>query len=312
MIKIKDILFEQEGKPKAIVMAGSAGAGKTYLLNQLDINTLKNYNPDKYVEDKDHPYHNNLSAAAGQVLKDVEAASDRKESFIWDTTASNADKVQMLLDKGYDVYMVMVYTHPMISFISNFNRAERKVPKVAVFITWKNVYKLIERYKEMLGDNFSIFVNDFSGKYDKEVKAFNDAAKKGSAGIEAYLEAYMEKEGREKFRSTFRRDFELGSEDKAEFDKLINQTDIPQSDETAIKALKKDFEKMSHHYRSGKYGIDRLKNLYQKNLDKREKLRQGELANIQQIADMLSDDTFLELLQHSDADSIKSKVQAFL
>ena len=67
MIKIKDILFEQESKPKAIVMAGSAGAGKTYLLNQLDINTLKNYNPDKYVEDKDHPYHNNLSAAAGQV-----------------------------------------------------------------------------------------------------------------------------------------------------------------------------------------------------------------------------------------------------
>ena len=41
MIKIKDILFEQEGKPKAIVMAGGAGAGKTYLLNQLDIKTLK-------------------------------------------------------------------------------------------------------------------------------------------------------------------------------------------------------------------------------------------------------------------------------
>lgn len=312
MIKIKDILFEQEGKPKAIVMAGSAGAGKTYLLNQLDIKTLKNYNPDKYVEDENHPYFNNLSAASGQVEKDVVAASDRRESFIWDTTASNSDKVKMLLDKGYDVFMVMVYTHPMISFINNFSRPERKVPKVAVFSTWQKVYSLVDDYKKMLGDNFAIFVNDFSGKYDKEIKGFNDAAKKGSSGIEAFLEDYMEKEGREKFRSTFRKDFELGNEDKAEFDKLINQTDIPQNDETAIKALKKDFEKMSHHYKSGKYGVDRLKNLYQKNLDKREKLRQGELANIQQIANMLSDDTFNDLLQHSDAGSIKSKVQAFL
>ena len=312
MIKIKDILFEQEGKPKAIVMAGSAGAGKTYLLNQLDIKTLKNYNPDKYVEDENHPYFNNLSAASGQVEKDVIAASDRKESFIWDTTASNSDKVKMLLDKGYDVFMVMVYTHPMISFINNFSRPERKVPKVAVFSTWQKVYSLADDYKKMLGDNFAIFVNDFSGKYDKEIKGFNDAAKKGSSGIEAFLEDYMEKEGREKFRSTFRKDFELGNEDKAEFDKLINQTDIPQDDETAIKALKKDFEKMSHHYKSGKYGVDRLKNLYQKNLDKREKLRQGELANIQQIANMLYDKTFNDLLQHSDASSIKSKVQSFL
>ena len=312
MIKIKDILFEQEGKPKAIVMAGSAGAGKTYLLNQLDIKTLKNYNPDKYVEDENHPYYNNLSAASGQVEKDVIAASDRKESFIWDTTASNSDKVKMLLDKGYDVFMVMVYTHPMISFINNFGRPERKVPKSAVFSTWQKVYSLVDDYKKMLGDNFAIFVNDFSGKYDKEIKGFNNAAKKGSSGIEAFLEDYMEKEGREKFRSTFRKDFELGNEDKAEFDKLIQQTDIPQDDETAIKALKKDFEKMSHHYKSGKYGIDRLKNLYQKNLDKREKLRQTELANIQQIANMLSDKTFNDLLQHSDAGSIKSKVQSFL
>lgn len=312
MIKLKDILFEQEGKPKAIVMAGSAGAGKTYLLNQLDIKTLKNYNPDKYVEDEDHPYFNNLSAASGQVEKDVMAASDKGETFIWDTTASNPEKVRMLLGKGYDVFMVMVYTHPMISFISNFSRVDRKVPKVAVFSTWKKVYSLVDDYKKMLGDKFTVFVNDFSGKYDKEIKGFNDAAKKGASGIEAYLEDYMNKQGREKFTSTFRKPFELGNEDKAEFDKLIKQTDIPQDDEVAIKALKKDFEKMSHHYKSGKYGIDRLKNLYQKNLDKREKLRQNELSDIQQIANMLSDETFNDLLQHSDAGSIKSKVQSFL
>ena len=312
MIKLKDILFEQEGKPKAIVMAGGAGAGKTYLLNQLDIKTLKNYNPDKYVEDEDHPYFNNLSAASGQVEKDVMAASDKGETFIWDTTASNPEKVRMLLGKGYDVFMVMVYTHPMISFISNFSRVDRKVPKVAVFSTWKKVYSLVDDYKKMLGDKFTVFVNDFSGKYDKEIKGFNDAAKKGASGIEAYLEDYMNKQGREKFTSTFRKPFELGNEDKAEFDKLIKQTDIPQDDEVAIKALKKDFEKMSHHYKSGKYGIDRLKNLYQKNIDKREKLRQNELSDIQQIANMLSDETFNDLLQHSDAGSIKSKVQSFL
>ena len=135
MIKLLDLIREQdETKPKAVVMAGGAGAGKSYLIDKLDLISLPMFNPDKYVEDPNHPFHNNLSAASGQVDKDVEAAAETGKSLVWDTTASNPSKIENLLNKGYDVYMVMVYTHPMVAFINNFSR-QRRVPKSAVFQT---------------------------------------------------------------------------------------------------------------------------------------------------------------------------------
>jgi len=203
-MKLSQLILEAKAKPKAVIMAGGAGAGKSYLLNQLDLGGLTVYNPDKYVEDKEHPYYGNLSAAANQVNQDVEDASQNKENFIWDTTASNSKKVQDLIVKGYEVFMVMVYTHPLISFISNFER-ERQIPKTAVFSTWRDVYQQIGYYKGVLGDNFMLFANDRGGKYDKEIKEFNVAARNGSNGISDYLAKYMEDHGGAGgFISTFR------------------------------------------------------------------------------------------------------------
>src|SRR6056300_2063289 len=121
-MKLSKLILEAATKPKAVIMAGGAGAGKTYLLNQLSLDSLTQFNPDKYVEDPDHPYYNNLGAASSQVNKDVDAAADEKTSFVWDTTASGVkfdQNLDKLLKAGYDIYMVMVYTHPIISYISN-------------------------------------------------------------------------------------------------------------------------------------------------------------------------------------------------
>ncbi len=123
-------------------MVGGAGLGKTCRLNRWALESLQQFNPDKYVEDPDHPYHNKLGPASNQVAKDVAAASEDKTSFVWDTTASGVrfeKQLKDLLAKKYKVYMVMVYTHPMISYISNFSRVERMVPADAVFSTWRNV-----------------------------------------------------------------------------------------------------------------------------------------------------------------------------
>ena len=126
MIKLLDLIQEQDqSKPKAVVMAGGAGAGKSFLIKQLGLISLPMFNPDRYVEDPDHPFHNNLAAASGQADKDVAAAAETGKSLVWDTTASNPAKIENLLNKGYDVYMVMVYTHPMIAFINNFSRQEK-------------------------------------------------------------------------------------------------------------------------------------------------------------------------------------------
>lgn len=312
MIKLSDIILEQNGKPKAIVMAGGAGAGKSYLLNQLGLEGLKNYNPDTYVEDENHRFFNNLSAASGQVDKDVVAASDRGESFIWDTTASNPSKVRDLLSKGYDVFMVMVYTHPMISFLGNFSR-DRRIPKASVFSTWKSVYKLIDEYQNLLGNNFALFVNLRGGKYDKEVADFNKAAEKGAEGIEDYLQSYMEAHGgREAFKSTFSKPFKLPDDLEKEFRALAANTTVDLEDESAYKQLAKDFQKYHHHFQSGKYGADRIQDKYDKLLVTREKLAQTALGDLGTIADMLFDPTFQELLKSSSVKEIDSRIQRFL
>ena len=311
-MKLSDIILEQNGKPKAVIMAGGAGAGKSYLLSQLGLEGLKLYNPDKYVEDKDHPYFNNLSAASGQVAKDVGVASDNKESFIWDTTAGNPSKVKEIIDKGYDVFMIMIYTHPMISFISNFSR-ERRIPKVGVFSTWKSVYSLIETYSDMLGDNFVISINNRDNKFQKEVNDFNKAATKGAKGIFEYLNSYMEATGgREAYKSTFNKPFKLDDELEKEFRKLAANTSADLEDEGTYKVLAKDYQKYHHHYQSGKYDAARIQSNFNKYLDKQEKDKQRHLGDLEAIANTLYDDSFQELLKHSSVKEIDQKVQRFL
>jgi len=82
-------------------MAGGAGTGKSYLLNQLDLGSLHQVNPDKYVEDPNSPAYNKLSPGVALANKEAEALSDEKTIFVWDTTASNPDKIQMFLKKNF-------------------------------------------------------------------------------------------------------------------------------------------------------------------------------------------------------------------
>ena len=133
MIKLLDILREAMApKDKMIIMAGAAGSGKSTLISKIKSAApgFEVINPDKYVEDKDSPMYNNLALSSMQVDdKDVPAALDNHQSFIWDTTASNANKlfgglyrrkeVPGLLNQhpDYDVMMIMVYAHPIVSFL---------------------------------------------------------------------------------------------------------------------------------------------------------------------------------------------------
>jgi predicted kinase len=164
MIKLTDLLKEVQNKPKAIIMAGGASVGKSTILKTIDsqLKGFENLNADKYVEDKDSPMFGNLSAAASQIRKqDLPNAIAAKRNLIYDTTASNLSTLQPTLDMlnegGYDVMMIMVYAHPIVSFLRNYKR-ERKVPAAGVLGTWANVYNLLDEYKNIFGDNF-ILVN---------------------------------------------------------------------------------------------------------------------------------------------------------
>lgn len=313
MIKLLDLILEQqESKSKAVVMAGGAGAGKSYLIDKLGLISLPLFNPDKYVEDPNHPYHNNLAAASGQVDKDVEAAAGTGSSFVWDTTASNPAKIQNLLDKGYDVFMVMVYTHPMVSFISNFTR-QRRVPKSAVFSTWRNVYQLIGQYKQLLGDNFSLFVNMRQDKFGKEIAEFNKAAEKGVKGVTEYLDKYIETHGgREAFGSTFRSDYELPSEEAIQaFNQEMTDIEFDRENESMVKELKKYWIKFFDKNGTGP-GDDKMKSKIDTIERRVVKNREREIEVLENIASMLVNKEFQEELKHSDIPQIETKVQAFL
>ena len=311
MIKLTDLILEARNRPKAVIMAGGAGSGKSYLLNQLDLNSLEQFNPDKYVEDKDHPYHNNLGAASVQVEKDVLAAAEDKISLVWDTTASgvkfdaNLDK---LLKSGYDVYMVMVYTHPMISYISNFARG-RNIPGVSVFTTWRNAYQKIEDFNKKLKGNFSIFVNDRGGEFAKEIEGFNLAAKNGPKGIKDYLQRYNEKH--DVGKSSFFKPVVMTKEEEDEFYKATQGIDWDKENRSEDKALKTAFLKSYQKIGTGP-GADKLKDTIKKYREKKENDDKKYEEVLESIADMVYSPVFQELLKHSSVSEIDSNVQNFL
>jgi len=232
MIKLLDILREAMApKDKMIIMAGAAGSGKSTLISKIKSAApgFEVINPDKYVEDKDSPMYNNLALSSMQVDdKDVPAALDNHQSFIWDTTASNANKlfgglyrrkeVPGLLNQhpDYDVMMIMVYAHPIVSFLRNFKR-ERKVPKMAVLSTWNSVYGNIDTYKAKLGDNFIMYQAPDT-EYQKEINEFNAAVKAGN--LYDWLND-LTAQDQDAFKSTLgnKKDEPLSPEEQAKKDK---------------------------------------------------------------------------------------------
>ena len=254
MVKLVDLILEDKNKPKMVIMSGGAGAGKSTLLNKLkpSLSNFEIINPDKYVEDKDSPMFNNLTKASNQVDdKDVPAAIQAGKNFVWDTTASNAAKmlggtyrrkeVPGILNTGdYDHLMIMVYAHPIVSFLRNFER-ERKVPKIGVLSTWNNVYGNIDRYKSKLGDNFILYRAPDS-QYEKEIKDFEAAVKAGK--LKEYLEE-LTQSNPEKFASTFRKpeDPNLSPEEKAKKEK--QRLASKQQLDAQIDKLEKEFLSIS-------------------------------------------------------------------
>ena len=204
--------------------------------------------------------------------------------------------------------MVMVYTHPMISYISNFKRG-RNIPALSVFTTWRNAYKKIENFRNKLKGNLSIFVNDRGGEFKKEVDAFNTAAKNGVNGIKDYLKAYNEKTGVGK--SSFFKPVEMSDQEEQEFNKAVVNVDWNKNNRSEDKALKQVFLKSYKKIGAGP-GEDKLKDAVKKYREKKEKLDKDYDAVLDSIADMLFNPTFQDLLQHSTPQEIDQKVQNFL
>lgn len=212
-MKLTDLIFEADGKPKAIITGGGAGSGKSHFINQilgtgstkeaaksLESKGWKFFNPDLFARDPEHPMYKNLAAASSQNRKDVEATMkmEDKPNIVWDTTANNVEVTLQVPRAGYDTKLFMLFTHPMVSLFNNFNRGtvegEEALPLYTVLKTWVPSYKAetIEAYRKALGDNFYLVNNPgnpaHKKAYDKLIGEFNLALQKGEEAVVAYFD----------------------------------------------------------------------------------------------------------------------------
>ena len=186
MIKLYDLLLEQVGKPKAIILAGAPGAGKGFILSGLDLGNLKVLNVDNdYInllkkanvsldlKNASPEGRSKAAIAMAQANKEfkgkVAATIEGKESFILDGTAASVKQTANLKNEleeaGYDVFMLYVYTDLERSLKQNQDRFEksdgkdRSLAPAIVLRTWASVTSNFKPYKAMFGDNFVSVAN---------------------------------------------------------------------------------------------------------------------------------------------------------
>lgn len=204
-MKLLDILKEIAQKPKAIFLAGPAGAGKSFIAKQLPLSQFqiiniddtyeellkasgigmkqKDFNPDQLSQSA------KLMAVAQKATKEKYAkALENLNDIIIDGTGAASrpllKKKQELEDLGYETLMLMIWVSPITSLERNANRDRSLLPSI-VLRTWRDINQNIETYKQAFGDNFIMVNNnpkDAETDFDeKEIKTrfFDTSLAKG-------------------------------------------------------------------------------------------------------------------------------------
>ena len=319
MISLLEILKEAVDGPKAIILGGGAGAGKSYtiknLLGDLDEKSgvftpkgssmeFKYMNPDVYIEKEGM----SLAQAMGKFKGVFQDAQDKKENIIWDTTGANLKNTLSQLP-DYDKFMVMVYTHPIISILQNAKR-DRKLPLDAVVKTWNSVYGNIADYKKALGDRFVLIQNIIPG-YEKEVEAFNKAAQGGSETLTKYLEDLVASdEG--KFKSSFSKEFNFSSDEiEQAFNTTLPQTSYTKDDDRILKSVKKEFEK-AYTKKGENPGEKVLDKKLQSARNTKARNTKNKEENIKGVVAKLTSPEFEDIIKPTPNDEVKSRFQNFI
>jgi dephospho-CoA kinase len=180
MISLVQLLKEIQSSPKAIFMAGPAGAGKTFTLNKLGVKGFTMINVDEDYEallKKELGKEDFASmspeelSTAGKLMgkarvttreKETQAVESLQNIIIDGTGAASRPllkKKEELEARGYETFMVMIYVSPMTSLKRNSERG-RSLPTTAVLKSWQGLVSNIETYKQAFGDNIVIVNND--------------------------------------------------------------------------------------------------------------------------------------------------------
>lgn len=180
MISLVQLLKEVQSSPKAIFMAGPAGAGKTFTLNKLGIKGFTMINVDEDYEEllKKELGKGDFSSMSPEELstaaklmgkarvttkeKETQAIGTLQNIVIDGTGAASKPllkKKQELEARGYKTFMIMIYVSPMTSLKRNAERG-RSLPTIAVLKSWQGLVSNIETYRQAFGNNIVIVNND--------------------------------------------------------------------------------------------------------------------------------------------------------
>ena len=199
MIKLRQIILEQSINPKALILAGSPGAGKSsfiegvkdalilnvdeYFMRNLksaDISLdLKNATPEERSQQA-----KSMAAANKEFKGNMADVIAGKESFILDGTAASLGNTLKLKDEleeaGYEVFMLYVYTDLERSLKQNQDRFEksggedRSLAPAIVLSTWNKVTQNYNPYKKAFGDNFVSVANTLEDEKLSDLNAIKD------------------------------------------------------------------------------------------------------------------------------------------
>ena len=203
MIKLRHIILEQSTNPKALILAGSPGAGKSsfiegvkdaiilnvddyYMRNLKDLNVsldLRNANAE------DRSKAAQAMAAANKEFRPMTREIILgKKNFILDGTAASSGptlKLKAELEElGYDVLMVYVFASLEKALDRNdtrFDRSggkDRSLAPAIVLRTWNNVTQNFDLYQKEFGNNFVSVVNDKALEKGEPMKSLEDLVDK--------------------------------------------------------------------------------------------------------------------------------------
>jgi len=204
MISLMKLLKEAQDAPKAIILAGAPGAGKSSVIEDVISGMgLKVMNIDDFfiknlrdagisldLKKADAEGRSGAAKAMQAAQKEYQDALAQEigagESIVIDGTAASYKKTEQLKNNleaaGYDVMMVFVYSSLEKSLKKNEDRFERSagedrslMPGI-VMQTWVNVTKNFIPYLNLFGENFVATTKDkdpFSkASLDKIVKRY--------------------------------------------------------------------------------------------------------------------------------------------
>ena len=201
MLNFKNFITEGLEDPasfKAIMMAGGAGAGKSYVIKMTGLKSF-----GMKVSNSDPAYERMLAkagltkkasdimSAQGQAIRGKAKVLTDKQKEMWlkgrlgiivDGTGKDLDDVksecQAMMDMGYDVGMIFVNT-PLETSIERDKNRQRTLGAKLVTQTWKAVQANRDDFKRMFGKQFveienatTTTIEDLTAQANKAMNGF--------------------------------------------------------------------------------------------------------------------------------------------